>query len=82
VEARRVGGAWPPNRPSCLPPAPPALPRLTPNATRPPQTARGFTSACVTDSGEVGGRLLGIVTTRDIDFVTDKMTPLSEIMTT
>lgn len=45
------------------------------------QTARGFTSACITDTGELGGRLLGIVTTRDIDFVNDRMTPLSEIMT-
>jgi IMP dehydrogenase len=30
----------------------------------------------------VGGKLLGIVTTRDWDFVTDLHTPLSEVMTT
>ncbi|KAI8472620.1 MAG: IMP dehydrogenase/GMP reductase [Monoraphidium minutum] len=46
------------------------------------QTARGFTSACITDTGALGGKLLGIVTTRDVDFVTDRMTPLSEVMTT
>lgn len=45
------------------------------------RTARGFSSCCITDSGEVGGRLLGLVTTRDVDFVNDKLTPLSEIMT-
>ncbi|PRW33277.1 IMP dehydrogenase [Chlorella sorokiniana] len=42
---------------------------------------KGFTSVCVTDTGAVGGKLLGIVTTRDWDFVTDLHTPLSEIMT-
>ena len=30
----------------------------------------------------MGGKLLGIVTTRDWDFVSDMHTPLSEIMTT
>lgn len=43
---------------------------------------KGFTSVCVTDTGKVGGKLLGIVTTRDWDFVSDMHTPLSEIMTT
>lgn len=34
------------------------------------------------DTGKVGGKLLGMVTTRDWDFVADLHTPLSEIMTT
>ncbi|KAL4854420.1 Inosine-5'-monophosphate dehydrogenase [Chlorella vulgaris] len=42
---------------------------------------RGFTSVCITDTGKVGGKLLGMVTTRDWDFVTDLHTPLSEVMT-
>jgi IMP dehydrogenase len=46
------------------------------------KASRGFSSACVTDSGALGGRLLGIVSTRDYDFVADGHTPLSEIMTT
>lgn len=35
----------------------------------------------VADTGRVGGKLLGIVTTRDWDFVADLHTPLSEVMT-
>lgn len=36
----------------------------------------------MTDTGALGGKLLGIVTTRDIDFVNDRLTSLSEVMTT
>lgn len=46
-----------------------------------PQERKGFSSVCVTDSGKVGGKLLGLVTTRDYDFVTNYSTPLSEVMT-
>ncbi|GLC34105.1 hypothetical protein PLESTB_000837900 [Pleodorina starrii] len=46
------------------------------------KNTRGFSSVCVTDTGALGGKLLGIVTTRDIDFVNDRLTPLSEVMTT
>ena len=52
------------------PPPPPLL-----------QLLKGFSSACVTDTGAIGGRLLGVVTTRDIDFVNDRHTTLAEIMT-
>jgi hypothetical protein len=31
--------------------------------------------------GALGGKLLGIVTTRDVDFVNDRQTPLAEVMT-
>lgn len=64
----------------------PYLPSTCPANTRilnlPPQNTRGFSSVCVTDTGSLGGKLLGVVTTRDIDFVNDKLTPLSEVMTT
>ncbi|KAG2447642.1 hypothetical protein HYH02_007560 [Chlamydomonas schloesseri] len=46
------------------------------------KNSRGFTSVCVTDTGALGGKLLGVVTTRDIDFINDKLTPLAEVMTT
>ncbi len=45
------------------------------------QLTKNFTSVCVTDTGAVGGVLLGIVTTRDVDFVNDRATPLEEVMT-
>lgn len=46
------------------------------------KAAKGFGSVCVTDTGALGGTLLGIVSSRDYDFITDAHTPLSEIMTT
>ncbi|KAG2423300.1 hypothetical protein HXX76_015449 [Chlamydomonas incerta] len=46
------------------------------------KNTRGFSSVCVTDTGDLGGKLLGVVTTRDIDFINDKLTPLAEVMTT
>lgn len=42
---------------------------------------KGYGSVCVTDTGALGGKLLGIVSTRDYDFVNDGMTRLDEIMT-
>lgn len=47
----------------------------------------GFSSAPITDTGKVGGKLLGLVTSRDTDFLPDRattklsavMTPLSEL---
>ncbi|PFH38519.1 IMP dehydrogenase [Besnoitia besnoiti] len=41
----------------------------------------GYSSVPITDTGMLGGRLQGIVTSRDIDFITDRNTPLSEVMT-
>ena len=46
------------------------------------KATKGYGSVCVTDTGEMGGKLLGIVCTRDYDFVTDGYTPLRDIMTT
>ncbi|WIA19147.1 hypothetical protein OEZ85_003795 [Tetradesmus obliquus] len=45
------------------------------------KSTKNFSSVCVTDTGALGGKLLGIVTSRDIDFVSDRSTPLEEVMT-
>eukprot|EP00908_Phaeocystis_cordata_P011669 Transcript_22611.p1 GENE.Transcript_22611~~Transcript_22611.p1 ORF type:complete len:509 (-),score=267.47 Transcript_22611:218-1744(-) len=42
----------------------------------------GFSGCPVTENGKMGGKLLGIVTTRDHDFVEDRSTLVSEVMTT
>ncbi len=41
----------------------------------------GFSGFPVTDNGKINGKLVGIVTKRDIDFITDQATPVSEVMT-
>ncbi len=41
----------------------------------------GFSGFPVTDSGKMYGKLVGIVTKRDIDFVPDLSTPISQVMT-
>jgi IMP dehydrogenase len=42
----------------------------------------GFSGVPITENGQMGSRLLGIVTNRDIDFVTDSSTPVAQVMTT
>lgn len=43
---------------------------------------RGFGGVPVTDTGKIGGKLLGIVTSRDIDYLEDAdETPVTEVMT-
>eukprot|EP00735_Rhodelphis_limneticus_P008209 TRINITY_DN2104_c0_g1::TRINITY_DN2104_c0_g1_i1::g.12808::m.12808 TRINITY_DN2104_c0_g1::TRINITY_DN2104_c0_g1_i1::g.12808 ORF type:complete len:573 (+),score=207.09,sp/Q54QQ0/IMDH_DICDI/65.73/0.0,IMPDH/PF00478.20/7.8e-136,CBS/PF00571.23/2.1e-07,CBS/PF00571.23/7.4e-08,NMO/PF03060.10/0.00052,NMO/PF03060.10/1.2e-08,FMN_dh/PF01070.13/1.7e-08,His_biosynth/PF00977.16/0.0033,NanE/PF04131.9/0.0052,ThiG/PF05690.9/0.014,QRPTase_C/PF01729.14/0.047,Response_reg/PF00072.19/0.28,DHO_dh/PF01180.16/0.22,DUF561/PF len=42
----------------------------------------GFSGVPITEDGKMGSRLVGMVTNRDLDFLTDPDTPLSEIMTT
>jgi IMP dehydrogenase len=42
----------------------------------------GYSGVPVTESGSLGSMLVGIITNGDIDFVEDRNTPLSEIMTT
>ena len=43
--------------------------------------SKGVTGIPVTSTGEVGGQLLGIITSRDSDFVNDRTTAVSSIMT-
>lgn len=45
------------------------------------RATKGHVSVCVTDTGAVGGKLLGVVASRDVDFLSDRHTPLSEVMT-
>jgi len=42
----------------------------------------GFSGIPITEDGTLNTRLVGIVTRRDIDFVTDRERPLREVMTT
>nr|AET50798.1 hypothetical protein [Eimeria tenella] len=42
----------------------------------------GYSSVPITSTGTLGGELVGIVTSRDIDFITDRHTQLNEVMTT
>ena len=50
----------------------------------PPRSAKeelGFSGFPVTESGEIGSKLLGIVTSRDVDFRGDRSAPLTSVMT-
>lgn len=42
----------------------------------------GYAGVPITETGKVGSRLLGIVSNRDIDFVEDRTTKLSQVMST
>ncbi len=44
--------------------------------------AHGFGGIPITEDGTRNGRLIGIVTNRDVDFETDRSRPLSEVMVT
>eukprot|EP00897_Mesotaenium_endlicherianum_P000182 jgi/Mesen1/10164/ME000076S09673 len=43
---------------------------------------RGVSTAVVTEDGQVGSHLLGVVSSRDTDFVVDRLTQVRELMTT
>ncbi|KAF4748024.1 Inosine-5'-monophosphate dehydrogenase 1, partial [Perkinsus olseni] len=45
------------------------------------KATRGFSTVPVTESGSMGSKLLGLVTSRDIDFRKDRSIKLSEVMT-
>lgn len=42
---------------------------------------RGFSGVPITDTGKIGGKLLGMVCTRDIDFVADDTLSVEQVMT-
>ncbi|XP_055388961.1 LOW QUALITY PROTEIN: inosine-5'-monophosphate dehydrogenase-like [Condylostylus longicornis] len=42
----------------------------------------GHSSVPITSTGKMGGKLIGIVTNRDIDFISDRSIKLSSVMTT
>ena len=42
---------------------------------------KGFNSFPITDTGKVGGKLLGLASTRDHDFISDRSTTVSDVMT-
>lgn len=42
---------------------------------------RGVRSMCVTETGRLGGRLLGVVSTRDHEHLYDRRTPVEDVMT-
>lgn len=44
------------------------------------QDLKDFSCVCVTDTGALGGKLLGVVGPMDIDFVNDRQQTLSEVM--
>lgn len=46
------------------------------------KASKGFSSVVVTEDGKVGSRLVGIVTSRDVDFVRDRSTQVREVMST
>lgn len=41
---------------------------------------KDFSTVCITDTGAMGGKLLGIVSPREIDFISDRLQTLSEVM--
>lgn len=41
----------------------------------------GYSSVPITQDGKMGGKLMGIVTSRDIDYMEDRSRPLSQVMT-
>lgn len=41
----------------------------------------GFSSVPITEDGKMGSKLLGIVTSRDVDFLQDRSQPLADVMT-
>jgi len=45
------------------------------------KATKGFSGIPITDNGQIGGKLLGLVCTRDFDFVGDDDLPVTDVMT-
>ena len=45
------------------------------------KVVQGYSSVPITENGQLGGKLLGIVTSRDIDLMEDRSIELKEVMT-
>merc|ERR1719198_479886 len=45
------------------------------------KSSLGFTGFAVTENGELGSKLVGLITKRDTDFVKDRSLVLAEVMT-
>jgi len=54
---------------------------MSPNHTLADIDQLGFSGVPVTEDGRLHSKLLGIVTTRDIDFIKDRTTKLADVMT-
>ncbi|KAK9728488.1 inosine-5'-monophosphate dehydrogenase [Basidiobolus ranarum] len=57
-------------------------PEHTVNDVREIKLTKGFCGIPITDTGKLKGKLLGIVTARDIQFLDDGSQPLKDVMTT
>ncbi|AMD22134.1 HGL206Cp [Eremothecium sinecaudum] len=57
-------------------------PKVTVGEAKMMKAKYGFAGYPVTDNGDVGGKLLGIITSRDVQFIEDDSLSVSEIMTT
>lgn len=56
-------------------------PTITVKQVREMKKNLGFSSYPVTDNGKVGGKLLGIITSRDVQFLDDDSVAIEEVMT-
>ncbi|ORY80532.1 IMP dehydrogenase/GMP reductase [Protomyces lactucae-debilis] len=56
-------------------------PEATVSEVKKIKASSGFSGIPVTDNGKLGGKLLGIITSRDVAFHSDPQSPVSQVMT-